>query len=123
MGGHSTVTASDGYEFKITSRVSGQLSGAVLRTNEYCVRCGTEYGKPFHRCAFTIGNTVHSWADPIIELVKIEEPEIEKPEPEPSKIDGMPLPTKPSVFAWTGYRYCWLPLCDAVPGDAKCSGA
>ena len=104
MGGYSTVRASDGYGFRITS----QGCGVVLRASEYRV-----YGKPGTIFFTDEHGMCQNWVNPTIELVAIE----------PPKIDGLPLPTRPSVLTWDGHKYCWLPLCDAVPGDAKCSGA
>jgi len=66
MGGHTTVTASDGYRFKITSR----SCHVELYANEYRI-----YGDSA-TCFFTDEYGVaQNWADPIIELVEIGEPE------------------------------------------------
>ena len=66
MGGHSTVRASEGYEFRITSRDCC----IVLYANEY-----RAYDKP-GAIFFTDGDGVHqNWLNPTIELVKIEKPE------------------------------------------------
>ena len=77
MGGCRTVetiTAPEGCEFKFTERFEGWPC-AVERADNYSVRCGVERGVPYTRCAFTVGNTVHKWLNPTIELVKIAKPE------------------------------------------------
>ena len=64
MGGHRTVTASDGYEFKITNAVTGR----VWHSEQYTLHD--------HDCGFTGRETgCHAfWDAPIIEFVKIEKP-------------------------------------------------
>jgi len=117
MGGHKTVRASEGYEFSVKV-IPGKIAVEHLTwLQERPANCVAAYVDEGDCVRLADGDAPSIPKDAIrLELVEIEEPE-------PPKIDGMPLPTKPSVFAWTGYRYCWLPLCDAVPGDAKCSGA
>ena len=73
MGGHKTVTAGDGYEFRITSELDNGKTAAYTRS--YIAR----QGDILDELEFTDARTGERaiWLKPCAELVKIAQPEAE----------------------------------------------
>ena len=114
MAGYKTVTASPGYEFKIT----GKHTGTVVHTSEYRATPSKSLEHPWYKFTDREDGIEHDWNNPTIELVKIEKPgtaddRIEKLNAEIAHLRDLLVAhvPRPSHFEFT------IPP-EAAPGDS-----